>query len=534
MSSLYSRFSLVSLLLVFISFSSGYSTRGVLANTNAITGTVHGLDGPISEAHVRVRAAQDLTLTNSHGEFTINGLTPGVEIELTAWSEGYYVASLLVTPPASGIIFNLRTYHTTDRETYTWASPIPGTSEKACGDCHPKIIPQWQANAHAGAISNPRFYSMYNGTDTSGTVQVAPGYTDDFPGTSGNCASCHAPGAAVDGYMTTNMNAVRDELTSGIHCDYCHKVGGVFADPATASVYPNSPGVSSQRILRPPEGDEIFFGPFDDIPDPDTYLPLIAESLFCAPCHQFSFWGTPIYESFNEWLASPYAEAGITCQDCHMPPNGDTDYAPPEVGGLQHPPETIPSHLQLGASSDQLLQNSVELSTEIKQVGSRLVVSVEIANTQAGHHVPTDHPGRHLILTVELHGESGQPLTRLYGPQVPAWGGIQAGEPGKVYAKILRDLESGQYPVVSYWKQTGLVSDNRIPAGESDLSHYTFIAPGVGEAVTLDVELRFRRLFYDELTGRDWDTPDVIMEQAINSITIEPWWEYYLPLTTAK
>ena len=81
MSSLYSRFSLVSLLLVLISFSSGYSTRGVQANTNAITGTVHGLDGPISGAHVRVRAAQDLTLTNSHGEFTINGLTPGVEIE---------------------------------------------------------------------------------------------------------------------------------------------------------------------------------------------------------------------------------------------------------------------------------------------------------------------------------------------------------------------------------------------------------------------------------------------------------------------
>ena len=127
-----------------------------------------------------------------------------------------------------------------------------------------------------------------------------------------------------------------------------------------------------------------------------------------------------------------------------------------------------------------------------------------------------------------------QPLTRLYGPQVPAWGGIQGGEPGKVYAKILRDLESGQYPVVSYWKQTGLVSDNRIPAGESDLSYYTFIAPGVGETVTLDVELRFRRLFYDELTGRDWDTPDMIMEQATNSIMIKPWWEYYLPLTAAK
>ncbi len=147
------------------------------------------------------------------------------------------------------------------------------------------------------------------------------------------------------------MNDVRDVITAGIHCDYCHKIGGVYLNPATDSVYANVPGAQSQRLLRPPPGDNIFFGPYDDIHDPDTYLPVISESRFCAPCHQFSFWGTPIYESYDEWLASPYAEAGITCQDCHMPPTGDTYFALPEVGGLEHPPETIPSHLQLGATS---------------------------------------------------------------------------------------------------------------------------------------------------------------------------------------
>jgi hypothetical protein len=102
---------------------------------------------------------------------------------------------------------------------------------------------------------------------------------------------------------------------------------------------------------------------------------------------------------------------------------------------------------------------------------------VEITNTMTGQHVPTDHPGRHLILIVELLDEGGQPLTQLSGSSVPVWGGEQAGEPGKTFAKVLRDVESGEYPVVSYWKQTSLVSDNRIPAGESDKSTFAFAAP---------------------------------------------------------
>lgn len=119
------------------------------------------------------------------------------------------------------------------------------------------------------------------------------------------------------------MGDVRGVITAGIHCDFCHKVGGVYLDSTSGSVYPNSPGVQSQRVLRPPQGDNIFFGPYDDIPDPDSFLPLISESQYCAPCHQFSFWGTPIYESFEEWLTSPYADKGTMCQDCHMSPTGD-------------------------------------------------------------------------------------------------------------------------------------------------------------------------------------------------------------------
>jgi hypothetical protein len=524
---------LIFLLLIVSSLGPEWAHSGSDAETGSISGIVVDVSGPVAGASVRIRATENRVYSKPDGTFTLGSLNTGEQVEVTAWADGYYVASKQLIPPVSSVTLTLRKYHNSDHPDYQWISPVPSSSDKACGNCHPMILPQWETNAHGGSISNPRFYSMYNGTDLSGVNKISPGYLNDFPGTAGNCANCHAPGAAVDGYLTTDLNSVRDDLISGIHCDYCHKVGGVYLNPTNGSVHPNAPGVSSQRMLRPPAGDNIFFGPYDDIPDPDTYLPEISETQFCAPCHQFSFWGTPIYESFDEWLESPYAAAGITCQDCHMPPNGDTFFALQEVGGLPHPPESIPSHLQVGAENAELLQNSVELFADMIQIGGRIQVSVNVTNTDVGHHVPTDHPGRHLILKVQLLDAQNQPLTQVAGSLVPTWGGDQAGESGKAYAKVLRDVVSGNYPVVSYWKQTSIVSDNRIPAGGTDSSNYTFLAPPAGEKVRLIVELRFRRLFNDLLSSKKWGSEDIIMEQASQSMQVSPWWEYYMPIATS-
>lgn len=505
----------VALILVGVALQSPATAQ----STGTITGTVIDANGPVTGASVRVRATDYHTVTDQQGRFTLGGVPIGTEIELTAWARGYYIAYTSLTPPAVEVTLTLRPYHTTDHATYEWGLPVgpAGTEESgACNQCHPMIVLQWQANAHGQAISNLRFYSLYNGTNLAGTETIAPGYLLDFPGTSGNCASCHAPGRGVDGYLTTDMNAVRDEVTAGIHCDYCHKVGGMYLNPATHMPYPNVPGVESQRVLRPPEGDNIFIGPYDDIHDPDTYLPEISESVFCAPCHQFSMWGTPIYESYAEWLASPYAEENITCQDCHMPPTGDTMFATVEAGGLEHPPETIPSHLQLGATSEELLQNTVEMTLDAQANGDHLSVTVTITNTEAGHHVPTDYPGRHLLLVLTASTVEGQSLDLLKGPSVPAWGGPQAGQPGQAFAKVLRDVVSGEAPVISYWKPSQIVSDNRIAALDADTSTYTFALPPGDKTVIVRATLLFRRVFYAVAEARNWDTPDIVMaEQTV-------------------
>ncbi|MBI4470962.1 MAG: hypothetical protein HY650_16735 [Acidobacteria bacterium] len=496
--------------------------RPSAAPSATVSGMVVNANGPVAGASVRVRASDNVTSTDDDGRFTLASLVEGQEIEIAAWTNGYYIASAYITPPASGITLVLRPYHTTDHSDYEWVSPIAGTSPGACGNCHPMIVPQWMSNAHGGAVSNRRFFSLYNGTHIGGTAQVGPGYLNDFPGTAGNCANCHAPGAAVDGFFTTNMNQIRDAITAGIHCDYCHKVGGVYLNPATQSVYPNAPGVQSQRVLRPPEGDNIFFGPYDDIHDPDTYMPTMTESDFCAPCHQFSFWGTPIYESHAEWLASPYAESDVTCQNCHMPPTGANYFALPETGGLEHPPQQIPSHLQLGVASTDLLQTTVAMTVSARQVFDKIEATVVITNSGAGHHVPTDHPGRHMILVVTAADPQGGMLPFVSGPTVPEWGGTQARWPGKAFAKVLRDVESGESPVVSYWKRTLIVNDNRIPAFESDISRYRFAPPQNGGQVQIRARLIFRRLFQPLAEAKGWDSPDIIMAEAGASLSTYP------------
>jgi hypothetical protein len=484
-----------------------------LVPSGTVDGVVRDAGGPVAGARVRIRNTENATIADAEGRFQLGGLEDGLKAEITAWDDGYYITSAYITPTIAGFTLTLRPYHQVDNPDYAWASPIPGTSPGACGNCHPSIIGQWMTNAHGSAISNPRFYSLYNGTDLAGAQSHGDGYVDDFPGTVGTCANCHAPGLGVDGYLTVDMNDARDQTTAGIHCDFCHKIGGVYLDPWTNSVYPNVPGTLSQRMLRPPEGDNIFFGPYDDVHDPDTYLPLISESQFCAPCHQFSFWGTPIYESYEEWLVSPYADDGVTCQDCHMPPNGDTMFALPEVGGLVHAPEKIPSHQQLGATSAELLQETVDLDLRAERVGGMISVTVVITNTDAGHHVPTDFPGRHMILMLEASA-GGQPLSLAEGETVPPWGGAEAGLPGKAYAKVLRDVLSGEAPVVSYWKQVLIDSDNRIPARASDRSTYTFAVPPDGGQVTVRASLLLRRAFQSVMDAKGWDTPDMLMEES--------------------
>jgi hypothetical protein len=522
---------LLGLFLAYAAFAQPYAT---------VSGLVVDEAGqPVPRARVRIQATSPYTLTAADGSFVLDGLSPGVTVTVSAWKDAYYCAKQEgVVPPAGGITLTLRLYQTNDNPDYDW---IPPTGTDSCASCKPAVTGLWLENdQHARAGTNPRFFSLYNGSDLSGTVVISPGYELDFPGTAGNCAACHAPGTAVDAPFTTNMNAlVGVDRDFGVHCDFCHKVADVYLNPATGQPYPNAPGVMSMDVRRPFPGPryQLFFGTFDDdnVPEEDTYLPLIEQSQFCAPCHQFSFWGTPIYQSFREWQESRYRQEGIECQVCHTPApsvyRGQvlTNVAP-GMGGVERDPLKIHAHTMPGAADENLLRNTVTMTLDARQVGGSIQATVAITNTGAGHHVPTDHPGRHMILAVTATAALGQPLPQLGGPTVPDWGGAQAGLPGQAFAKVLQDVQTGAKPVVSYWKQALIVGDNRIPADGVDRSVYIFAAPAATGPVTVTAELRFRRLFQAEMDARGWPTPDIVMEWAQVAMPLQPWGKAFLPL----
>jgi hypothetical protein len=212
-----------------------------------------------------------------------------------------------------------------------------------------------------------------------------------------------------------------------------------------------------------------------------------------------------------------------------MPAAGNSYFASPEVGGVARSPDSIPSHLQLGAGRDELGEYS-ELNLFMVQRGRRLLVEVYVFNQNVGHHYPTDYPGRHLLLTVEAVDDAGRPLPLRLGSRIPEWGGTQAGVPGKAYAKILADAQTGEAPVVSYWKPTVIVSDNRIPALSFDPSYYEFLLPEGSGEVQVSVELLYRFQFARLMDEKDWDVPDNLAAALSKSIAFRPEWEVYTPV----
>lgn len=200
-------------------------------------------------------------------------------------------------------------------------------------------------------------------------------------------------------------------------------------------------------------------------------------------------------------------------------PTVDYDYFVfPEKGGLRRDPNRIHNHQMPGAKDETLLQNSVTMTTTAQIEGDEVLVEVSITNDKTGHHVPTGVPMRHLILVVQATDADGHPLPLREGPVLPDWTGDFAGRPGRYYAKILEDEDSGESPTVAYWRDIRLVEDTRIPAFATDVSQYTFAAPAEGP-VTVEARLIFRRAFQQLMEWKGWDDPDIVMEEEALVVT---------------
>jgi hypothetical protein len=515
-----------------------------------VAGYVIDAEGPVAEALVRVKATENKTLTDKDGWFELTGLTPGVPVTITAWAEGYFVgwvedATTLDAP----LEISLKPYFTYDNHEYDWFSAEGESGSLSCAHCMP-CYEEWVEDAHSRSAVNPRFLSMYNGTDLSGNQSpltrltassdygfiplppdpaepyYGPGYKLDFPDSDGNCAACHVPAQAAHPGQAyaSNPNLASGIELEGVFCEFCHKIGAVFLEPGSALPRANMPGVLSLKLHRPKGDDQLFFGNFDDVTRRVSRLPLEEESAFCAPCHYGVFWDVVIYNSYGEWLESAYSdpESGKTCQDCHMP-SVDYDYfVYPDKGGEIRDPSRIFSHRMPGAADEALLREAVDLQVEAIRRADRVTVEVKVSNDNTGHKVPTDSPLRQMLLLVEAENSPGRPTIMLEGDRIPAWGGeggaieegYYAGQPGRGYALILIEKWTNVSPTGAYWNPVAVVEDTRLSPYESDRSRYVFQADPA-EEVRVRVRLIFRRAYKQLTDQKGWEDPDIIMGEIV-------------------
>jgi mono/diheme cytochrome c family protein len=533
-------------------------------NVDTIVGVVRDASGPVSSAIVRVQATTISANTDSEGRFQLTDLPQGESVVVTAWAPGYFIGGGdEVLPGGEEVDLVLTAHPVDDNPDYDWLPSGANADEdesKGCAECHsqrgthwasPLPVDEWRLDAHSQSAENPRFLTLYTGTDVYGNQSpltrlgysrdygsfplrpdpsqpyYGPGYKLDFPETAGNCGACHAPAASVAAPYGVDPTKVSGVGAEGVGCDFCHKVWDVRLNTATGLPDENMPGVLSFDFRRPFVDHQFFAGPLDDVaPGEDTYSPLQQTGQYCAPCHFGVFWGTIVYNSFGEWLESPYSdpETGRTCQDCHMPNTGATHFVLPDKGGVTRDPSTVFSHSMPGAADQGFLQDALTMTTDARRDGETIVVQVDLTNDNTGHHIPTDSPLRHLILLVQAAAEDGTPLAQLDGPVVPEWGGAgdpsqgyYAGRPGTAYAKVLQELWTEVAPTGAYWNQTRVLSDNRIQAFATDSTTYTFMAPASGP-VNVSVILLFRRAFIELMDLKGWDVPDTVM--AERSITL--------------
>ena len=515
------------------------------AATNSLAGIVLDEDGQaLPAATVRLQGTTATATTGRDGRFRIDQADAPRSKHITAWKQGYFIGGEpLRHEPAGEYRITLKRLPVGDNAQYRWTPPRPGDGvppgAKACATCHVgdglRLMDEWERSAHAKSATNPTFLEFFAGSDEGGALIPQLGYKLDFPHSNGSCATCHVPAMALHKPFDSDPRQAGGVERDGVFCDFCHKIEDVATDHGGGR-----PGVLAIKLKRPEAGQQVFFGPYDDVhPGPDTFNPLYRQSRYCAACHDGKFWNISVYSEFQEWSASSYPKRDIQCQDCHMRPDGATRrFALEKEGSLLRDPATVASHALLGSRDAAFMREAVVLTAKAHVDGDHLKVAVTIKNAKAGHHVPTGSPMRNMVLRVDAVDGDGRRLALAEGGTVPAWAGKgaesegnYAGLPGKGYAKVLKRwpdyrgdnralVLSPLYPS-PFWRPVVLDYDNRIAADSTDASSYAFELPAsAAKPVRVSAKLIYRRTFKSWLKPGTGAGDDLVLANENVSVDI--------------
>ncbi|PSJ46153.1 cytochrome c family protein [Zobellella endophytica] len=375
---------------------------------------------------------------------------------------------------------------------------------RVCSGCHTEIYDEWRESIMSHAWNDPIYRALLNKASVA-----TGGELDNF------CTGCHSPVGLTTGRITTAGNRLPpelehpDEQLPGVDCEACHNMSGISGLDNGAYIL--------QAMAR---GESLKLGPRADASSPyhqTQYSSLHTSSEICGTCHNVShpLNGTPIERTYDEWYESPYRQAGIGCQDCHM---AKISSKAAVMGPLR---QDRASHWFAGGNTTvleyfgrtrnaenarKLLQSSAELAlleppAELRP-GARAKMSVKVSNTGAGHKLPTGFPeGREVWLDFRVLDAGGNELYRL--------GRVVNGEtePGTRNFKVHLGDKDGKEVLVEVWNVNHIISDNRILPKGYEVVDYEFAVPADAEGpLSLVVDLNywpFSQAFADALLGED-------------------------------
>ncbi len=228
-------------------------------------------------------------------------------------------------------------------------------------------------------------------------------------------ASAHAQGWAEEAYELAVRSASEPTTCRGCHLPYLvqhpllvvHETDDDAGSPEHATNTSWSPSLQREGVtcatchLR--EGRVLGPRGNGNAPHPTVRSEALASPALCGTCHQLSWPDSELawYDTYGEWYRSPYREAGVRCQDCHMPQRAGSASIGRFAAHADHAMAVDP-----GRASSVL----VELPGPEVTRGQPFTVSLRLQNTGAGHAFPTGQPGKAYTVQTVVLDSDGEPL----------------------------------------------------------------------------------------------------------------------------
>jgi hypothetical protein len=470
------------------------------ANSQTLQGEVTDGENPLPEVRVHLQGqAHPATTTDRHGRFRLPAISGKAPL-ITASKPGFALGA--ISSDTRPLHLTLNRLPATDNADYSWLDPRPDPLQaNNCGNCHGEIYREWSGSAHAHAADNLRLRNLLAGTDWHERPSPTWNLQAEHPLGASVCASCHAP-TFSDPTLVYDLRKASGVASQGVHCDYCHKVVDAPTDKLGTRF-----GRDGLVLLRPPDQQQLFFGPLDDafrVGESFGHAPLYQESRYCASCHEGVVFGVHVYGTYSEWLASPARRQGQQCQTCHMAPTGTLTNIAPGKGGIDRDPQSLASHGFPGGQVE-MLRRCLKLSMRLTPEPDSVTVHVEVLAENVGHRLPTGFIDRNLLLVVEGLDRQGKPTHLLAGPKLPPSAGrALAGSPGYLYARQLRTQDGHPLP---FWLAHEEPEDTRLFPGRLDRRQFRFAA----DTASVRVRLVYRRFWQEVAENKGWPDNEVLI-----------------------